>query len=203
MTTMGRLSKFTLQYQHANMMKYFLFFFSCHIILSCGNVRQVNSINQSDTIFVLYYVTNVETPIRMTKEQIAHHAEMVDLENIISLEEKEFKQIENLIKACHNDSTNQEYDARVYLKVDTFQMCLPYHESIISSKDIVYKYLKTVYLLKWKSGFYNSMPLDELKYQLLIVNFGIPQDYHFQSCQNNAPPFKLVRKVAFVKSKKQ
>lgn len=172
------------------------------VICSCNNGRQENSKSTTDTIFVLYYVTDIESSVRITKDSIAYHAEKLGTEDIIPLKKKDFNQIKNLVIACHSDSVNQEYDSRIHLKVDTFQMCLPYYEGIISQKDIAYKNLETVYLLKWKSGFYNTIPKNELKHQRLLNEFGIPKDYHFIRYSSSEPPFKLLRKVAFVKESK-
>ncbi len=182
-------------------MKYPLIICTFLFICSCNYGRQENDVKQADSIFMLYYVTNVETSIRLTKENISHQAERTEIEDVIPLDEKDFDQIKKLIITCHSDSINQKYDARIHLRIDTFQMCLPYNDNILSQKDIIYQDFKTVYLLKWKSGFYNTIPKDELKNQNLLKKFGIPQDYHFVSYESSAPPFKLVHKVAFVQSK--
>ena len=183
-------------------MKYLSILYMLIVVCSCNNSRQENRVNPADTIFVLYYVKDIETSVRLTKENIARYAEKTKIEEIIPLKDEEYEQIKNLIIACHTDSTNQKYDSRILLGIDTFQMCLPYYDDIISHNGILYKDLKTVYLLKWKSGFYNTIPKDELKHQKLLNELGIPKDYHYISYDSSVPPFKLLRKVAFVKNHK-
>jgi len=181
-------------------MKYIIIF-SCTLLFacSCHNGGQKGCAISTDTIFVYYYVTDVETSIRMTIEELSCHAEKSRPEEVISIDDGEYELIKKMILACHKDSTNQKYDARIYLKVDTFEMCLPYYEKVISKKDVTYKYLKSIYLLKWRSGFYNSIQESEFKYFQLLKKYGIPQDYHFISYNSLAPPFKLARKIALVK----
>lgn len=183
-------------------MKHLFFLFLFFSIYSCINSRQEKCINSKDSITILYYVADVETPTRVTKEDLASYAGTIQVEEIISIEEHVFEQIKELIIACHSDSLNQSYDARIYLKVDTFQMCLPYYDAMINPQDTAYKSLKTIYLLKWKSGFYNTKTKDELKLQKLIKKFGFPNDYHYISYERTKPPFKLARKVVIISDKK-
>ena len=182
-------------------MKHVFFLFVFFSIYSCNNSGQERCFNSKDSISILYYVTDVETPTRVTKEDIAKYAETVPVEDVIFLENKIFEQIKELIIACHCDSLNQNYDSRIHLKVDTFQMCLPYYDAMINPQDTAYKSLKTIYLIKWKSGFYNTKTKDELKHQKLINEFGIPNDYHFLPHERTKPPFKLVRKVIIISNK--
>ena len=106
-------------------MKYLSILYMFIVVCSCNNSRQENRVNPADTIFVLYYVKDIETSVRLTKENIARYAEKTKIEEIIPLKDEEYEQIKNLIIACHTDSTNQKYDSRILLGIDTFQMCLP------------------------------------------------------------------------------
>ena len=178
-----------------------LIIFTCILLFvcSCHYGGQKGHAISTDTIFVYYYVIDVETSACITIEELSRRAEKLRAEEVITIDNSEYKLIKKMILECHNDSTNQENDARIYLKLDTFEMCLPYSENLISKKDHAYNNLRSVYLLKWRSGFYNSIRETDLKYFWLLKKYGIPQDYHFISYNSLAPPFKLTRKIALVK----
>lgn len=95
-----------------------------------------------------------------------------------------FKQIkDDIINAKPTNNYSNSYTPILYVNVGNQNLCLnginnqcwikqsdrKYHPSILSNK--------TVYLLKWKSFYYNYLPYDILQLDKGIRQFGIPSDY--------------------------
>ena len=61
--------------------------------------------------------------------------------------------------------------------------------------------MEIIYLIKWKSGYYNHFELDNLKTLPEIKLFGIPDDYKYKVSRLGKPKKQIIRKVLFHKNK--
>ena len=127
---------------------------------------------------------NIESYRRFECTKLDSICKTIGYDDTIFVNSVVFKQIEDGIMDVEpiNNSRNL-YIPRLYANIGDMNLCLngidnrcwvkqtdgQYHPSIISNK--------TAYLLKWKSGYYNSLPNDILVLDKGIQQYGIPYDY--------------------------
>ena len=153
-------------------------FVICSILLGSCNCHKEKEL----TIF--YLCGNIESYRRFECTKLDSICKTIGYDDTIFVNSVVFKQIEDGIMDVEpiNNSRNL-YIPRLYANIGDMNLCLngidnrcwvkqtdgQYHPSIISNK--------TAYLLKWKSGYYNSLPHDILVLDKGIQQYGIPYDY--------------------------
>lgn len=150
----------------------------CTLLLFSCNYRH----KQEITIF--YFCGNIEPYRQFDCTDLDSICKTNEYDDTIFITSTMFKQIkDDIINAKPTNNYSNSYTPIIYVNVGNQNLCLnginnqcwikqsdrKYHPSILSNK--------TVYLLKWKSFYYNYLPHDILQLDKGIQQFGIPSDY--------------------------
>ena len=150
----------------------------CTLLLFSCNYRH----KQEITIF--YFCGNIEPYRQFDCTDLDSICKTNEYDDTIFITSTMFKQIkDDIINAKPTNNYSNSYTPIIYVNVGNQNLCLnginnqcwikqsdrKYHPSILSNK--------TVYLLKWKSFYYNYLPYDILQLDKGIRQFGIPSDY--------------------------
>lgn len=144
----------------------------------CLGNSQHREVNHEDTIFVMYHTYIYETSIAEKCRDLSEFAKSLDIFQTISLEQDTFDSIESFINR-HKEKANNNYcEARIHVQMGEVEFCLGDMDCIcdIDDNDINASTWYN-YLIKWKSGYYNSLDKDNLQWNPLIEYYGIPKDY--------------------------
>ncbi len=150
--------------------------------LSCSSshfikVRQDAYIK--DSIVVCYEQRRFETSIAVSRKEMSMISDRMSIDTTIALDNHDFTNLVDFIKSAHQDPVNKRCDARIYVKTDTFDMCLSDFTDrwcISDSSNRSSRYM--IYFIKWRCGYYNLFSEDEIKYDTILNEFGVPKDYH-------------------------
>lgn len=158
-------------YLYCTLIIYILFLFSC-------NQRHKTEI----TIF--YFCGDVEPYRQFDCTKLDSICKINEYDDTIFISSTMFKQIKDEItNAQPTNNYSNSYTPIMYVNVGEQDLCLnginnqcwikqsdrKYYPSILSNK--------IVYLLKWKSFYYNYLPYDILQLDKGIRQYGIPSDY--------------------------
>ncbi len=149
---------------------YIFLFFSC-------NHRN----NQEFTIF--YFSGNIEPNRPFDCTELDSLCIATEYDDTIFIDYTIAEQIKNAIMSAKSTDNCHSLSPVIYVNIDNFDLCLngtdnrcwikqdgkEYRPSILSNK--------VVYLLKWKSKYYNYLPYDILELDKGIQQYGIPSDY--------------------------
>ena len=132
-----------------------------------------------DTIEVVYSPVLMETPIGFG----CHYLKAYDFQkaDTVYLDRRVFGEIASCLKRFTKISKHEDCDARFYIKygkIDIFLQENPSY-SCENEKTPFFKNKHALYLLLDKCLFYNHIPPKELKWNSLIKQFGIPDDYKY------------------------
>ena len=95
-----------------------------------------------------------------------------------------------------------ECDSRLMIKLDTICLSLNQDTCICNLEGNILKSdMGIVYLIKWKSGYYNYFELDDLKTLPEIKLFGIPDDYKYKVSRLGKPKKQIIRKILYPRDK--
>lgn len=173
-------------------------------LFSCTSAS-TNKKCAEDTIFVSYFIPEIENSVRITCNMMSDYSRKLKTEDIIYLDDDDFKNIQKILILNAETRLDKECDTRLIIESDSLKMCIG---NFISSSDISSKINfaidSIVYFIKCKSDYYNFKKSEYLACDNLIQKFGIPSDYVYQENeQENQWQIKMMRKIAFVKKRKE
>ena len=181
-------------------MKYILLSLILYMFVSCqfNNEMARRTSLYKDSIIVSFYQYIFETSISIEREELYRRSKKREVDEIVPLDDKQYNDIRLFVVKHYDDSLNKKCDSRIIVSIDTFMIGIPDFPDlgcISDRQDRKSRYL--LYLIKWKSGFYNYLSIrEELKYDELIKEFGIPNNY-----MSHKPVIGGIRKIMFVRDK--
>ncbi len=161
--------------------------------ISCHS-NPKHKITGNDTIYVSYYLHDFESSIGVTLEKISTDADKIEASEIIHLKKDEYNKIKKFIQS---GIWKNSHDSRVVVQYRSKTI------SISGSADVShnirnYQVDSLIYLIKWRSGYYNTIQPEEINYLTLIKLYGKPQDYKYdRSISSNI--LGGMKKVALIK----
>jgi hypothetical protein len=143
-----------------------------------------------------------ETPVRKSCNEIAEASSKAKTDCMVNLDSEDYKRIKAFLNQNILAEYSNECDARFYVKSDSSEFCfgttLPpclYCNDNGNSE----KGMRILYLIKWKSGFYNCLDKNYLLCDELIEKYGIPVDYEYRRVEDNETDVNEVKKFAIKK----
>ncbi len=169
-------------------------------LFSCTSAS-TNKKCAEDTIFVSYFIPEIENSVRITCNMMSDNSRKLKTEDIIYLDDDVFNNIQEILILNAETRLDKECDSRLIIESDSLKMCVGNCSSDISSK-INFSIDSIVYFVKCKSNYYNFKKTEDLACDNLIQKFGIPSDYVYQENEQKKQwQIKMMRKIAFVKKK--
>ena len=143
--------------------------------LMCCTHKQVTPQLESnrDSIVVAYYPYTFETTVRVSCRSMALEAAKVPVDTIISLHKEDFDKIKGFVENQVPTDESHGCDARIYIKSGASEVCLG---SVLSclcdiNDNNIEGAMDAIYLIKWKSGFFNCFDREELNYDETIKEY--------------------------------
>lgn len=181
-TIMGKSIIWETVIKKYNHMKTFLLFLISSIMLaSCATDSTKTSWTEaSDSIVVTFkpglWESSAATPCNIVFDKI----EKTDVDTVIKLPTDEFKKIKTALTTAKKKGGENVCDAILQVKTDTFRTCIcSFNRAYNIDNEEIYINEEVIYLLKSRSGYYNYIEKDMLRYDRGIKKFGIPKDYKF------------------------
>lgn len=113
-----------------------------------------------------------------------------------------FAMIKAFMMNCSQINSDIECDARIMIKLDTICLSIDNDTCIFNLQGkLIESDMEIVYLIKWKSGYYNYFELDDLKTLPEIKLFGIPDDYKYKVSRLGKPKKQIIRKILYPRDK--
>lgn len=154
-----------------------LFLFSCNIKNKIPPVRNCD-------IEVFYIPGLINTSSPYTAKKMRQKMLATIPKDTIFVDDNVFCELNTLADSISTKNVRAlpTYDGRIYVKwdsleicIDTFNDCYNQHDKRLTIND------KFIYILKCKSGYYNTLPKEYLeKYDRPIRRFGLPKDYVYK-----------------------
>lgn len=185
-----------------------LLFLLLPLFLSCTTKQQRNNIGNegTDTIYVSYYPYTFESNTRVTCLSLSESSAIHQVDSIIHLSQEHFDKIAQFIQNHETVSKNEGCDSRICVKYGSSEICIGDISSCLCdiNDTNLHDVPEIIYIIKWKSGYFNCFNESDLNYDRTIENFGIPKDYMCKREEiiddNNIRKLGL-RKIAFVANK--
>lgn len=167
--------------------------------------RQIESDN--DTLYVSYYPYVFETSTAIQCKELAKQSQLLRIREVMTISMDSFKNLVNSLP----DSTimginNSSCDSRMYIQLRNREFCVGSTGCLCDLDNRKIRYdAKTVYLLKKISGYYNNLDSISLLDDAQILEFGIPDNYHYLPISNDSSELPIrvpdIVKVAIVAEK--
>lgn len=155
---------------------YCIFFICIFIFFSCDHCN-----NQDITIF--YFCGNIEPNRPFDCAEFDSLCMTAEYDDTVFIDSSVAEEIKSAIKSVQPTDNHHSFSPVIYVNIGNLDLCLngidnrcwikqddkEYHPSILSDK--------VVYLLKWKSMYYNYLPYDILDLDKGIRQYGVPFDY--------------------------
>ena len=159
-----------------------LFFSSC-------KYKQENKFahDNADEIMIVYLTGSVETVSRIDCKSMANNNYYKKIiADTIRISHNDFSLIRDFLKSQKIRNDESSCDSRMYIKLDSFSVCIGdiYCACNLDGR-VVDINLKTIYLIKCKSGYYNYFSKEQLLDDKSIIKFGIPKDYKYHRSAPN------------------
>lgn len=169
-----------------------LFFSSC-------KYKQENKYahDKADTILIVYLTGAVETLSRIDCKSMAnnnYYKKMIA--DTIRISHNDFSLIRDSLKNLKVRKDESQCDSRIYIKMDSISVCIGdiYCACNLDGRAVDIN-LKTIYLIKCKSGYYNYFSKEQLLDDKCIKKFGIPKDYKYQRTAPNIKRKECVKVI--------
>ena len=174
------------------------------LLLSCSNMhRSFESIHDMDTIYVSYYPYTFISTISNPCSTMAEESDKKGTDSIIYITQDNFDRIKHIFNKNKSITTNNGCDSKILVKYGNDVICMGTDSCLCDINDInIGIDLEVIYMIKWKSGYYNYFDRTELIYDDAIEKYGLPDDYIYDNRQdeddiNQIKKFTL-RKIAFL-----
>ena len=151
------------------------------LLLSCSNMhKSIESRLVSDTIYVSYYpytfISNISNPCSIMAEE----SDKKESDSIIYIPQENFDRIKHLFNKNKSIATNNGCDSRILVKYGNDVICMGTDSCLCDINDTnIGIDLDVMYMIKWKSGYYNFIDSTELIYDDAIEKYGFPDDYNY------------------------
>lgn len=159
---------------------------------------------EPDTIFVSYFPYDIETNVHISCHSMSVRTAQVETDTIILIGKDEYEKIANSVKKKQKNGKKNGCDSRIHVKVGLSEVCLGGIISCLCDIDEnnIEEDVESIYLVKWKSGFFNYFAKEDLSYDETIMRFGLPKDYHQINPQkeigNEVSKIDMIRKIALI-----
>ena len=169
-----------------------LFFSSC-------KYKQENKYDhdKADTILIVYLTGSVETLSRIDCKTLANSNYYKNIiADTLRISHNDFSLIRDFLRNQKIRKDESSCDSRMYIKLDSFSVCIGDINCACNLDDhLLYINLKTIYLIKYKSGYYNYFSKEQLLDDKSIIKFGIPKDYKYQRSVPNIKRKECVKVI--------
>lgn len=188
------------------MMKKYMYIIAFLGLLSCSNKhKNWQEDNDNDTIFVSYYPCVFESNLRISCAVLAEKSEKAQTDSVIHLQQEYYDRVKNFLQKTNNTSTIDGCDSRMFIEHGKNKMCIGQNSCLCDiSESRMETDMEVLYIIKWKSGFFNCFDKDELSLDSTIEKYGFPDDYIYNEGQNTSDINQIkrisLRKIAFVPS---
>lgn len=173
------------------------------LLLSCSNMhKSIESRHISDTIYVSYYPYTFTSNISNPCSTMAEESDKKESDSIIYITQENFDRIKHLFNKNKSTTTKNGCDSRILVKYGNDVICMGTDSCLCAINDTnIGIDLDVMYMIKWKSGYYNYFDRTELIYDDAIEKYGFPDDYNYnrpdKDDTNQIKKFTL-RKIAFL-----
>uniref|UniRef100_A0AB33IRC3 Uncharacterized protein n=1 Tax=Prevotella sp. GTC17253 TaxID=3236793 RepID=A0AB33IRC3_9BACT len=118
------------------------------------------------------------------------------------IDQESFMRIKAFIQKFQLADTGNVCDSRLLIQLDSMHLCIGTNNCISDlGSNLERNDMNTIYLIKWKIGYYNLYEKEDLKDIPEIKLFGIPRDYKHYVSDCNKPKKEFMMKVLRYKSK--
>lgn len=173
------------------------------LLLSSCQHKSDNKHNniKEETILIVYFTGDIETLSRITCKIMATNKYYKDIiADTIQISQYDFSRIKYFLRNQKNLKEESSCDSRIYLKMDSIDVCIGNNNcaSNIDNASVGID-LKTIYMIKCKSGYYNYFSKEQLLYDESIIKYGIPKDYKYQRSAPNVKRKECVKIIMIEK----
>lgn len=176
------------------------------LMLFCCTNKQIGlqqDENNIDTIYVTYYPYVFESNISVSCAELADISYDIPTDSIIYLSRDTFDRILQYVQSHNSTGDVNGCDCRIHIKSENYEMCLGVAGCLCDLDDNhLEEDLEVIYLIKWKSGYFNCIDKNWLIYDKSIEKYGFPNDYNHHGKNNldddiNKIEKFSIRKIAF------
>ena len=153
-----------------------------------------------NTITVAYLTGNINTSVPYEFACLKQSQMNIKADTII-IDSADFKSIYRFLSKSHyTELKNKNCDARIYVSCKNKEVCLGLIDCMVDRRNKVFEQdLKSAYLIKWKSGYFNYYQKEDLEFDATIRLYGIPSDYAEVEEEIGEPPQYMVKKILKVR----
>ena len=174
----------------------------CAIIafVSCSNRRISDQTKgRNDSIIVLYFPYTFESTIRVSCSSISEMSAIIPVDSVVYLQKEDFNIIKDFVTTSQTIRDTVGCDSRIYVEYNRKGVCIGGISSCLCNLDDkrLETDIKAVYIIKWRSGYFNCFSENDLVYDETIGMFGIPVDYIHNIERENDE--NIIKKLALKK----
>ena len=130
-------------------------------------------------ITVFYYPGHFEPSLPFTYSKLEEAAKNSIVTDTIDIKPSLYQSIEDNMKRITVLSTDAQcLDTRMLIQLDSICVCVSCFNDVVSSDSTQVSFSpETIYEIKTVTGYYNTFDIQELQYDSLIQQYGIPNNY--------------------------
>lgn len=157
------------------------------VILSCFIVAFVScSTTKSDDcpyITVFYYSGHFEPSLPLTYSKLVEAEKNSIITDTIVIRPSLYHSIKDNMRSTTVLSTDAKWlDTRVLIQLDSICVCISIFNDVVSSDSTQVSFSsKDIYEIKKATGYYNTFNIQELQFDSLIQQYGIPDNYQISN----------------------
>lgn len=170
--------------------------------LSCSIHKSKSHVSKTDSIVVWFKKGWIEHSVPVSCSSISERVSDRKADTIMKIRNNDFYRIKKAIKKAVTIKQSGYCDAKMSVQVDTMKICICDFNRVYNDKDEQVSFdLSVIYLIKYKSGYYNYFEKEDLFYFEEIKRFGIPADYKYAFSGIKRPVrIKPSSKIVFIRS---
>lgn len=155
----------------------------------CTSSTEKQNVTVSDSIIVVFWKGCIDFSVAPPCSSMSAKAEKV-ADTIIAVEKDVFMKIKKAINGAKSFKRSWNCISKIYVKTDSAEICICDANMVQSiHNEQVYLDLYMIYLIKWKSGYYNYIEKEFLHDFEEIRKYGIPKDYKYAYTEKTMPPY--------------
>ncbi len=181
--------------------KKLIFIIIIECLLSCTGFSSFSKPENSDSIVVCYFKGNIIRSASVPCSLAFSRAKYLRTDTIIRLKPNEFNKIKYALENTRKVGKENDCESKFLISMDSISVCICDFNRVYNKNDEQLSFdLSIIYLVKWKSGFYNYISMDELMYFDEIKKYGIPPDYNYVLSDVKKPfRYDPTTKIVFIK----
>lgn len=145
-----------------------------------GCVKKQSTASETDSITVIFWNGNIIRSVTRPCSQTFTNAQAIQTDSIIKLKNGDFDKIKSALECAVPIKEEGICDSKMLVISDSIKICICGFNMAYNMKDERLSLdLPIIYLIKWKSGYYNYMTKDDLSYFYEIKKYGIPPDHKY------------------------